>query len=280
MKGAAWALGALATWACGVAVPARASDVTDADRVYDSFAREAATLDDRQVRLEVRGLYVNDDNADVDLNGQPVESLEQRVGEKVKDMRGGAFDLLASYGLGGRSEIGAILPFFVQKTDFRGPDSDNDTGVGDLELYGKFKRSVAENCVLAGGLEVQLPTGSKKKTFGTGEMGFNPFLSSRYQRGPFGVGGHVGYRIYTGSPDDEFNWGAELLLRPNDQLLFRTEVAGRYFKSFGDKFNDVRLLPGLDFGLGENVLLRPTLLIGLTGDSPNWGGGLGLVMIL
>jgi Putative MetA-pathway of phenol degradation len=279
MKGAAWAYGALAVWVSTVAVSARGSDVTDLDRVYDSFAREAATVGDGRVRLEVRGLYVNDDNADLDLNGFPVEKLEQRVGKTVKNMQGGVFDALASYGLGQRSEVGAILPFFVQETDFRGDPSDNDHGIGDLELYGKFKRMVATNCALAGGLELQLPTGDEKKTFGTGELGFNPFLSSRYQRGPIGVGGHIGYRIYTGRPDDEFNWGVEVLLRPNDLVLFRTEVSGRYFKSYGDKFNDVHLLPGLDISLGENMFLRPTVLVGLSDETANWGGGLGIAMM-
>jgi hypothetical protein len=280
MKGAAWAYGALVVWACSVAVPARGSDVTDLDRVYDSFAREAATVGDGRIRLEVRGLYVNEDDADLDLNGFPVDKLEQQEGATVKDMQGGLFDLLGSYGLGERAEVGFLLPFFIQETDFAAASSINEEGIGDLLLYGKFKRKVATNCSMAGGLELQLPTGDEEKSFGTGELGFNPFLSSRYQRGPVAVGGHIGYRIYTGNPDDEFNWGVELLLRPNAQVVFRTEVSGRYFKSFGDEFNDVLLLPGLDFNFGENVILRPTVLVGLSDESPNWGAGLGIVMML
>jgi hypothetical protein len=280
MKGAAWAYGALAVWACSVAAPAWGGDVTDLDRVYDSFAREAATVGSGRGRFEVRGLYVNEQSADLNLNGFPVDSFEQRRGQKVQDIQGGVFDLLGSYGLGERSELGVILPFFVQDTDVAGASSVTDNGIGDLELYVKFKRQVATNCSVAGGLELTLPTGNEKKTFGTGELGFNPFLSSRYQRGSIGVGGHVGYRMFTGHPDDEFNWGVQFLLRANQQLLFRAEVSGRYFKSFGDEFNDVLLLPGLDFGFGENVVFRPTMLIGLSEESPNWGAGLGLVIML
>jgi hypothetical protein len=279
MKGAAWAYGALVVWACNVAVPA-SGDVTDQDRVWDSFAREAATVGDGHVRLEVRGLYVKEKTADLDLNGFPVDPLEKRKGATVGDIQGGIFDLLASYGLGERSELGAVLPVFVQDTDFDGTSSTNDVGIGDVVFYGKFKRQVATNCSMAGGLELELPTGSEKKSFGTGELGFNPFLSSRYQRGPFAAGGHVGYRIFTGHPDDEFNWGIELLLRGNDMVLFRTEVSGRYFKSFGDSFNDVLLLPGLDFNFGPNVVFRPTALIGLSDESPNWGVGMGMVFTL
>jgi hypothetical protein len=279
MKGAAWAYGALAMWACSVAVPAR-GDVTDQDRVWDSFAREAATVGDGHVRLEVRGLYVNESDADLDLNGFPVDPIENRQGAKVGDIQGGVFDLLASYGLGERTEVGAILPYFVQDADLQGQSSATDNGLGDLEFYLKFKRQVATNCSMAGGLELLLPTGNEKKSFGTGELGFNPFISTRYQRGPFAVGGHIGYRIFTGHPDDEFNWGIEVLLGGNEMILFRTEVSGRYFKSFGDSFNDVLLLPGIDFNFGPNVVFRPTALIGLSDESPNWGGGVGIVVTL
>ena len=145
-------------------------------------------MGDGHVRLEVRGLYVKEKSADLDLNGFPVDPLEDRKSTKVGDIQGGVFDLLASYGLGERSELGAVLPVFVQSTDFDGASSTNDVGIGDVVFYGKFKRQVATNCSMAGGLELELPTGSEKKSFGTGELGFNPFISSRYQRGPFAAG--------------------------------------------------------------------------------------------
>jgi hypothetical protein len=263
-----------------MAVPSRASDVTDRDRVYAGFTREAATVGDGRLRLEVRGLYLEETNADLNLSGLPVDALEQQLGATVDDVRGGIFEFLGSYGLGDNAEVGFLMPFFLQETDLDGGPSVNDEDAGDLVLYGKFQRQVATHCRLAGGLELQIPTGPEDKGFGTGELAFNPFLSSRYQRGLWAVGAQVGYRIYTGQPDDEFNWGTHVLLRANDQIVFRTEVAGRYFKSFGDKFNDVRLLPGFDLQVGENVLFRPTMLIGLSDETANWGGGLGIVVLL
>lgn len=297
MKGAAWAFGAILALVCGLSarLPAAEVEVTDRDRVFENFTREAATVGDGRIRIELRGFTLtNDHGAKLNIAGRPVKPLERRLTSDaaradVNRVQGGMIDLLGTYGLGANAEVGFDVPFLIQKTRVRitptdGSDSsietDNDQDVGDLLLYGKFKRKVAEHCVLAGGLELALPTGIEKKGFGTGELGFNPFLSTRYQRGRFAVGGHVGYQMYTGAPDDEFNYGAEVILRGNASYAIRTEIRGRYFKSFGDSYSDLVILPGFDFNLTDNFTIRPTGLAGLSKDALDWGIGIGLAFTL
>ena len=155
----------------------------------------------------------------------------------MTQLSGGEIDLLGSYGLGKNAEVGFIVPGLFQSLRFQnttGPDSTlNEQDVGDLQLYGKFKHSVAEHCAIGGGVELDLPNGPKNKGFTTGETGVTPFVSTRYQRGPYALGVNAGYEMYSGSPPDVFHYGSEVIVRVSENWAFRTELAGRVFKDGG-----------------------------------------------
>ena len=192
-------------------------NVTDADRVSRNFTREAATVEPGQIRLEVRGMTFEDSsNVRLNLLGFPAR-------DAVHSETGGIIDVLGSYGLGKTGEVGFIVPTFIESQRLRGPQAVGTNGkpavdgngnpiytyttsqnedVGDVLLYGKFKRPVAEHCVVAAGMELSLPTGIERKSFGTGEVGTNPFVSTRYQKGRFAFGMHAGYEFYTGDVPD------------------------------------------------------------------------------
>jgi hypothetical protein len=172
------------------------------------------------------------------------------------------------------------MPVIVQKTHFKTGHTTNDADVGDLLLYGKMKRQVAEHCAAAGGLEVSLPTGPESKGFGTDEFGMNPFLSTRYQRGRFAVGAHIGYQINTGQVANVLNYSVTGTVRANDNISIRTEISGRDFKTGGTDYHDVSILPGLDVRVSERFTIRPTVIAGLTDSSMDWGIGLGLAFQL
>ena len=294
MKGAAFACVALLALIGSAAVPAMAGEVevTDKDRVFRNFTREAAVLGEGRFRLEVRGFTLDDEEEpELDLSGFPLGEVAERVNAanngqtafEPNRVQGEIIDLLGSYGVGANAEIGFDVPFLIQKTrlvDATSSDVDtrNDQDVGDVLLYGKFKRMVAKNCALAAGVELNLPTGVERKGFGTGEFGANPFLSSRYQQGRWGVGAHIGYQIYTGSVDDAFNYSAEALVRGNEHYALRTEIAGRYFRALGQQFNDIVVMPGFDLYLSDNFTIRPTGLAGLTDEALDWGIGVGIAL--
>ncbi len=299
MKGATFRYGALLVAVFGFAGTVMANEaesdprnVTDKDRVSRNFTREAATVGEGTIRLEVRGLYLKDDgdkefdgvNTDrlpeLDFTGFPLKKFEECLDDKVESIDGGIIGLLGSYGLGPNAELGFDIPFFIQSTKFVGRTSDNEADIGDVVLYGKLKRKVAKNSSLGGGLELNLPTGVEHKLFGRRELGFNPFLAYRYTRGRFAVGLHTGYYMYGGDVPDVFNWSFQAIVRGSEEYTIRTEVSGRLFKQYGTEYNDVVVMPGLDFWVSDNLIIRPTGLAHLTDEAVDWGLGIGVAVIL
>ena len=280
MKGVARGAFLLLIIALGWIPAARADDssnVTDADRVYRNFTREAATVQPGQIRLEVRGMSMGDENNTfLNLNGFPAPKGTEQV-------EGGIVDFLPSYGLGKSSEIGALVPVITQSLKTPAANglsqTTSDTDIGDVQLYGKFKREVMPHLSVAAGLELSLPTGIEHKTFGTGEMGVNPFLSARYQMGRFGAGIHAGYEFYTGDVPDIFNYSAEAFFRFTSLWNLHAELSGRLFNDVGRRIDDLVILPGIDFNLTPDLTIRPTGLVGVTGRAIDWGIGAGIAYV-
>lgn len=278
--------------------------VTDADRVFRNFTRESATVDQGQVRVEVRALRTEEtsDGGDPDCIGPNRENCARlnTIGQRVlgvEDVKGGVIDVVASYGLFQNAEVGAIFPVIIETITRDDGSKETDEGIGDLLFYGKYKQPVAENCTVSGGLELTAPTGDETQiqtmprrfrvngsaagrgysAFGTSEIGLNPFASTRYQNGRFAVGAHVGYNFYTGDAvPDVFNWSTHGIVRITELASFRTELSGRLFDQFGTRWNDIVMMPGIDFILSDNITLRPEGLANITGTAQDWGIGLGI----
>jgi hypothetical protein len=167
-----------------------------------------------------------------------------------------------------------------QQISFDDKRPQEDANVGDLVLYGKYKLELAEHWAGGLGMEMSIPTGSENNLLGSGELGLNPFLSTRYQSGPIGLGGHLGFLLNTGSQPQVFNWSVEGVVRASQHFSLRTEISGRLFKDVGSTFDDIAVYPGLDINLFEHVIIRPEGLAHLTTDAIAWGIGLGLVFTM
>lgn len=277
----------------GAVTAAHAADVTNADRSFKNYTRDAAGLNEGQFRFELQGATLHDENNDITFKTsssgvttatRPAVLNLAGFRTDYQSLSGGNFNLQGSYGLSKNVEVGLIMPFFVASTQ---PLTNNQystssyTGdAGDLLLFGKFSKEVAERCSLAGGLEVSAPSGNEDKGFGTGNTGMNPFVSTRYTYKGLGVGGHVGYQLFTGDTPDVFNWSFEMFLRGGPTYVFRTEVTGRLFQQRGSDNNDVTLWPGIDFNFSDHLTIRPTGMTGLTGVALDWGVALGLAYSL
>jgi len=264
---------------------ASANSVTEKDRVWANYTREAAVVGKGTFRFAVRGMAINQggvDDAELDLTGFPLADFEERQipPDKVKGVSGGRFDLLGSYGLGPLAEIGYDMPFFIESIDFDNNPTLNTGDVGDLVLYGKVRKMLSSRTAAGLGLEITAPTGIERKRLGTGETAFTPFVSVRHTFGRIAVGAHTGYDIYTGTVPDVFNWSTYALARVNEQYGLRVEVSGRLFKYRGEVFNDISILPGFDFKLTENITVRPQGLAHLTDDAYAWGIGVAFVLTL
>ena len=312
MMGAASRISALALVACvmtgtalaqaspEVAEPAAAPyDVTDRDRVWVNFTREAAIVGHRHFWLELRGMALLNDQSirqsdgaggtfegpTLNLAGYPLnrptrcKGLDDESG-CVTEITGGRFDLIAAYGLLSTLEVGMDFPLMLQDVKFAGGSDSNAVDIGDLQLYGKFKRQLAEHWAGAVGVEINTATGSSSKGFGSGHTGLNPFLSARYQSGRFALGSHVGFLLNVDDPPDVFNWSLQGIVRANQLFAFRCEFNGRLFRTGGTTFNDVAVWPGLDINLTDYFVIRPQALAHLTDDAINWGLGLGLALTL
>ena len=300
MKGAASRIGALVIAVHVVAGVAFAADtaVTDRDRVWVNFSREAAVVGDKHFWIELRGMKLMDDQGitqrdttgtkfdgpTLNLAGYPVNKPRCTIGgnpQCVEEIDGGRFDLVGAYGLGPNVEVGLDLPFVMQETvSFVGPDHNEFTDIGDLMFYGKFKRQLAEHWAGAIGLEVDAASGSSSKGFGSGHTGLNPLLSTRYQSGRVAIGAHVGWLFNVDGPSDVFNWSLEGIVRGNSMFALRCEVNGRQLREFGDNFTDIAVWPGIDFNLTDYLVIRPQAEAHLTSDAINWGLGIGIAVTL
>ncbi len=268
------------------AVPS--NDVTEADRLWVTFTRESAVVGSGKLRLAARGMLINKSTGDSapDLTGFPFDDLEQTLAiqgnpDTVESIEGGRFDLFGSYGLGSTAEIGFDMPAFTQSLDFAGSTPTiNNEDIGDLMLYGKFRRMWREHTAIGGGLELFVPTGSEKKRLGTGELAFNPYVNIRHTRGRVAVGGHVGLRMSQGEVPDVLNYSTFVIARGNRVFALRVELNGRYYKDFSEDFNDISVWPGIDFNISDRITVRPQGLAHLTDDAWEWGLGVALAVDL
>ncbi len=249
-----------------------ATTITNADRTYRNFTREAAVVNTGQFRLEVRGMAVkNNTHTQIDLAGQPARGID--------DLTAGLIDLVGTYGFAPNAEIGFIIPGVVETVDRVGGSGKTYGDIADFQMYGKVLIPAATRCKVGVGLEVGTPNGPEHLGLGTGGVGAKPFLSSRYENGRLGIGAHLGYEFYTGDATNAFDYGGEVLYRVASIVALRTEMVGRILKD-GKTFNDMTFLPGLDLSVTEHVRLRPTALVGATPESLNWGAGLGVALTL
>ncbi len=276
--------------------PVPANHVTNKDRMWANFAREAAVVGANTLWIELRGIKLQDDSGPkqrsvtgtgnfegptLGLNGYPLRDYERKVGKDVEIIDGGRFDLLAAYGIGDSVEVGADLPFVMQEQiDFADGTFVEHASLGDLQLWGKYKMAFTDELAGAGGVELSVPTGSQANLFGSGTVGFNPFVATRYQSGRFAVGGHVGVLLNVTNRPQVFNWSLQGVVRGSALFALRTEINGRLFNEDTETFNDIAVYPGIDFNLTDRFIIRPEGLAHITDDAIDWGIGIGLVYTL
>lgn len=287
MKGAqSWMVAGLAGLTLAFAAgAASAVDVTDNDRLFRNFTRETATVPEGQVRVELRGVKEQDEgHASLNAIGLHLRSLHPDLTPAIVNpgatVSAGVIDAVASYGFMKNAEAGLVLPGVIESVHYENGPTFNEADIGDMTLYTKFQRAAAEHCKVGAGVELSLPTGSEHKGFGTGQLGVNPILSTRYQRGAFATGLNVGYQLFTDDQPDVFNYGADVILRATETYAVRTEIAGRVFRQGGTLFHDLTVLPGIDVNLAHNLTVRPTGMVGATSPALDWGVGIGIAVSL
>jgi len=300
MRGARVAMGAglgLMVLGCVALVEAQVTtqtetpsvQVTDSDRLWENFRREAAVVNAGQFRFELQGMTLqarrNSDGPQVIIRGTPVGEINRdEVRNDVRESSGGFVSLLASYGLFENTEVGAQIYGVFQGLRFANPATGSTTDgpknnantFGDMWLYGKYRYKVMEELGIAAGVELRLPTGDKDDYTGTGEVGTNPFVSARYNRDRWAIGTNIGYQFNTGNLDGMFNWAVDGQVRASQRWGARAEFTGWVYDYGGDSINNTYCSPGIDYYFSEQLIIRPQGQVGLTDPAMGWGLGLGL----
>ncbi len=156
MKGAGqmWVVASMMAVVLISSAGAFAVDVTDNDRAFNNFIHETATVPQGQLRLEVRGMkeqaeIPTEDQNELDPHINVARQLVQPQGRNsIQDLNSGFIDLVASYGLGKNAELGLDFPGLfeekrVKNLDTGAKTTEQSNDLGDVQLYTKFKHSVA-----------------------------------------------------------------------------------------------------------------------------------------
>lgn len=266
-------------WALAAASSGKAVELSGKERAFRTFIQDAVTVDEGRFRLEVQGIKVQDDpGARFNLIGFRIPK-PPNIPRRAISTDGGIFNLVGSYGLAKNVELGFLLPGYIESRTVAGEKSTKED-MGDVQLYGKFLRTVSQMFVGGAGLQLSVPSGSKRKEFGTDEVGLNPFASGRLTWKRVGLGAHLGYEIFTGDVPDVFNTSMQLFLKGNDFYTLRGEAVLRVFHQGGFRNVDLTVWPGVDMYFSDRLLVRPTGMVGGTDAALDWGIGLGLAYTL
>ncbi|MCX8071225.1 MAG: hypothetical protein N3C12_02060 [Candidatus Binatia bacterium] len=261
-----------------IGAQSRGMELSGKERSFRSFIVDPVTVDEGRFRLEVQGIKIEDpEGARLNLIGFRIPKPPQ-VRREAIGSDGGVFNLIGSYGLAKNAEIGFLLPGYIESRTVAGEKQTRED-MGDVQLYGKFTQPLGDLIRWTAGVQVSVPSGSKRKEFGTDEVGLNPFVAGRVTWKRIGLGGQVGYEMFTGDVPDVFNNSWTLFLKGNDFYTLRGETVIRVFHQGGFRNVDLTVWPGVDLHFSDRLLVRPTGMIGRLA-SPDWGIGLGLAYLL
>jgi hypothetical protein len=231
-----------------------------------------------------------------ELDSEAVNGLWAEAGtllEKKKDPAPGgrietdaktAFARLA-YGGNDSWEADLLVPYHFVDADLKAGGGESDfasgEGIGDVQLSGKYVPIRGKVMDLGIGGLLSLPSGDDKKGFGAGELGGMPFVTGTMHVAVAELRAHVGAEFFTGSSHggqatDRIVYGFDLIAPLCKYASLRNEFSGTNFRDLPNSPKAVSYLPGLDIRVpigGWDVLLRPTGLIGITSQAPDWGFG-------
>jgi len=203
-------------------------------------------------------------------------------GSSVTNREGLSFDTVNVFGRAAYGcpygEAGLILPYNDVDVDIEGLGSDDENGIGDIRLYGKAVPIRTELIDLGAGFDFSFPSGDEDDGLGDGEVGFLPFFTAAVHLGTVDARGHFGYRFFTDKDKwESFVYGFGLYGPVNDKVALRAEFNSVTQKAHGPDIDPWTFEPGVDIripaGDEMSVLVRPTVLVGMNDDAPDWGIG-------
>ena len=235
---------------------ARSQDVTGNHRLMENFIADGALL--RQGWLEAGASYSRWDGGH-----------DLAMGTRI------AFSALEKLEMGGRVS-------YLDRTRSANDvlygerlDSDiEENGLGDLDLYGKYRFGAAPR-EWSAGLLVKIPSGDDRERLGSGRTDYAAFLATRRTHGRFAWIGNASIRLNgdartpgggAGQTSGSLGGGVIYRISYSWSLLGEARYETRRYDG-GDV--DFRIAPSLDFRPTENLALRLGFGFGLADGSPD-----------
>jgi len=146
------------------------------------------------------------------------------------------------------------------------PDrGDGDTGLRDLDVYGRYRLDVRGDLDMAIGSEISLPVGDE--SIGAGSFDFRGFGAVRYDiDGNMTLIGSAGLESLERFDDRELGifFGAGTLVPLTEETTLIAEL------NLSTASDAAQLTGGVDFELPPGGHLRAALALGLDDDAPNY----------
>ncbi len=255
---------------CLLALPALAGAQVSPDaRLIQNPELDGAVVSAPWVRGEFR--YQKWDMSDLDANAMLVSpTFAMPLGmEKME--------------VGGRTSVIIFDP----------DGGDNETGFGDIDLWGKYQ-IIDDPILLSAGILFTLPTGGEKiiHPWATGEFNFEAFGAMRYYLNDtvalishlllrFNADMDVKYGGAKGEIDGEASFGlgggAIVELTPELNVSGQLEIETERYK---DADNDIEITGAAEYSVSDNVSINGGIGVGLDDMAPEFEVILGLGAVL
>lgn len=170
-------------------------------------------------------------------------------------------------------ELGTAINFLNRNYDIDGWD--DDTGVADIPIYGRYNFMNEVNTKLSGGAFLTLPVGSED--IGGGNVDFGIFGAVRHAvSDPVVLTGTLGINFFEfgDSRETSLNFGGGVIYQANNDLNIIGEL------SLETEVDYAMLSGGIDYNIGNDLRLRSGLGLGLNDNAPDFQLFVGLLMHL
>ena len=165
------------------------------------------------------------------------------------------------------------------------PDNfDSETGVSDIDIWGKYQFIKTPEYMLSAGLLLTLPTGSKEivHPHASGEVNFEGFAAGRYRvDSQMALIAHVALRknsdmdVEINSVEVEIEGemqiavGGGVIYEVTPDLNLQGELNAAT-EAYDEYDNDIQLRFGADYQVTPDLMLRGGTAIGLDEGAPEW----------
>jgi hypothetical protein len=178
-------------------------------------------------------------------------------------------------------EAGILIPYAIGGVSAEVSDEgviEEDKNVGNMNLYGKVVPIETDLFKAGLGLEFELPSGD----VGSDDVGLAPFFVISENLGSVEITQHLGYQFFPGNSEENaeaLGYGGGIRTAPVENVALRMEFVGLTLfaeEEAGKNITAVTFEPGVDFRLPMeriDFFIRPSGLVGLTDNAPDWGAG-------